>query len=71
MTFRAIGTVEAARRQVDDDKLGGAVVIPAGFGRAATSGRPTSLVVLRSLDRLVSGQVAESVALAWPAGSSG
>ncbi|HMA45697.1 MAG TPA: ABC transporter permease, partial [Frankiaceae bacterium] len=63
VTFRAVDTVEAARRQIDDDRLGGAVVIPAGFGRAVTSGRPTSLVVLRSLDRLVSGQVAESVAL--------
>jgi ABC-2 type transport system permease protein len=60
--FEAVPDEAAARARVDDGSLGVAIVIPAGFGDAARAGRPAALTVLRSPDRLVSGQVAESVA---------
>ena len=60
--FAAVSGEAAARGRVDDGDLDAAIVIPAGFGDAARAGRPAALTVLRSPDRLVSGQVAESVA---------
>lgn len=51
-----------ARRAVDEGRLGAAIVIPAGFGDAVQRGEPATMTVLRSPDRLVSGQVAESIA---------
>lgn len=66
--FAIVADAAAARDDVDDADLGAAIVIPAGFTDAVTSGGPASLVVLRSPDRLVSGQVAESVAAAIAAG---
>jgi ABC-2 type transport system permease protein len=58
--FVARGDVEQARRQVDEGDLDAAVVVPAGFTSGGAPG--AALEVLRSPDRLVAGQVAESVA---------
>jgi ABC-2 type transport system permease protein len=60
--FVAVAGEAEARARVDDAGLSAAIVIPPGFGAAARGGRPAALTVLRSPDRLVSGQVAESVA---------
>ena len=62
LRFVRIADEAAARRQVDDADLGAALVLPAGFAAAATSGQRTGITVLRDPDRAVSGQVAESVA---------
>lgn len=60
--FEQLGDESAARAAVDDDEVDAALVFPPGFGAAATSGEPTELIVVRSPDRAVSGQVAEAVA---------
>jgi ABC-2 type transport system permease protein len=52
----------AARRAIDDDGLDAAIVVPAGFGDGVERGEPATITVLRSPDRLVSGQVAEAIA---------
>jgi ABC-2 type transport system permease protein len=54
--------VDETRKAIDDGELNAAIVVPKGFGAAVASGRPATMTVLRSPDRLVSGQVAESVA---------
>lgn len=59
ITFRRVDDEGTARLQVDDGDLDAALVIPAGFG---TAGDQPPIVVLRDPSRLVSGQVAESVA---------
>lgn len=59
ISFRRVDDEDTARQQVDDGDLDAAVVIPAGFGN---SGDQPPIVVLRDPSRLVSGQVAESVA---------
>jgi ABC-2 type transport system permease protein len=58
---RARGEAQA-RAAIDDDTLDAAIVVPAGFGAAVERGRPPAMTVLRSPDRLVGGQVAESIA---------
>lgn len=60
--FERLGDEAAARDAVDDGDADAAVVFPVGFSAAATSGQATELLVLRSPDRVVSGQVAEAVA---------
>jgi ABC-2 type transport system permease protein len=51
-----------ARERVDAERLDAAIVVPAGFGAAVERGRPADVTVLRRTDRLVSGQVAQSIA---------
>jgi ABC-2 type transport system permease protein len=51
-----------ARTGVDDDEFDAAIVLPPGFGAAATSGRPTTITVIRHRERAIAGQLAESVA---------
>lgn len=60
--FEQLATPAVAEDRVDGDTVDAAIVIPAGFEAAATAGRPTSLTVLRSPDRVVSGQVGAAVA---------
>jgi ABC-2 type transport system permease protein len=54
----------AARDGVAGGDLDAALVLPAGFGAAATRGAPTDVGVIRHPDRAVSGQVAASLAAA-------
>ena len=61
--FVAIDDEAIARDRVDDDDdLGAAIVIPAGFGQAVQAGAEASVVVLRNPSREVSGAIARSVA---------
>lgn len=62
ITFRRLTDRAAATAAVDDGDVDAAVVVPAGFGAAATAGNPLPLAVLRAPERMVSGQVARSVA---------
>jgi ABC-2 type transport system permease protein len=62
VTFAALPDEATARARMDDDDLGAAIVIPAGFGAAATSGGDAAITVLRDPSREVSGAVARSVA---------
>lgn len=57
--FKAVLDAPTARHRVDTGKLDAAVLLPAGMGTA----RPAApITVMRSPDRLVSGQIAEAVA---------
>lgn len=60
--FEALDDELQAREAVDDGDLDAAIVFPAGFSSAVTTGVAESLTVLRSPDRAVGGQVAEAVA---------
>ncbi len=62
ITFRRLDDRRTATAAVDDGDVDAAIVIPAGFGAAATTGAPLPLAVLRAPERVVSGQVARSVA---------
>lgn len=64
LTFLPLGDVADARRQVDAGEVDSAIVVPSGYGASVESGQALPLTVIRSPERLVSGQVAESVALA-------
>ncbi|MGQ0617919.1 MAG: ABC transporter permease [Acidimicrobiia bacterium] len=60
--FEAAPDEESARRSVDEGNVDAALVVPAGFGDEVAAGSPVSLTVLRTPGRLVSGQIAASVA---------
>lgn len=60
--FEAAPDEASARGSVDDGDVDAALVVPAGFGEQVAAGSPASLTVLRAPDRLVSGQIAVSVA---------
>ncbi|MGD9703441.1 MAG: ABC transporter permease [Acidimicrobiia bacterium] len=62
VTFESLADESAARAAVDDGDVDAAMVLPSGFTAAATSGQSTEVLVLRSPDRLVSGQVANAIA---------
>lgn len=50
------------RAQVDRGDLGGAIVIPQGFGQAVRTGQPTNLIVLKFVSSQVTATIAEQVA---------
>ena len=58
----AVDDRATAEGDVDDGRIDGAIVVPAGFGTATGADQAPPLVVLQSPDRPVGGQVAQSVA---------
>jgi linearmycin/streptolysin S transport system permease protein len=63
LRFETVDSVGAARPRVaDDDDLGAAIVVPAGFAASLASADPASLEVLTSSDDPISADVARSVA---------
>lgn len=56
------------RDAVDDGDLGAAIVVPAGFGAAVTSGDAATLTVLRDPSREISAGVSASIAEQYLAG---
>ncbi len=62
VTFEMLASLDEARSAVDDNDLDAALVLPEGFLRGATQGELPPVLVLRSPDRPIAGQVAESVA---------
>lgn len=67
VTFVAMDSEADARAAVDDGDLDAAIVVPAGFAGAVTSGTGAgtgaTLVVLRDPAKAVSGEVARSIAV--------
>ena len=61
-SFVAVESGDLARDGVDTDDLDAAVVLPDGFLAGVQQGVPPTLTVLRSPERPIAGQVAESVA---------
>lgn len=62
VTFRSVADRAAGEADVDDGELDAAIVIPPGFAASVQGGGRPDLVVLRSPDRAIGGQVAQSVA---------
>lgn len=62
--FEERGTPDVAREDVDGDDLDAAVILPDGFEQSAQRGALPTVTVLRSPDRPIAGQVAESIGLA-------
>ncbi len=60
--FRLMRGEAELRRAVDRGDVAGGVLVPTGFGEAATSGRPVKVVALRDPHREIGGQVATAVA---------
>lgn len=62
------GALDGVRSAVADGTVDAALVLEAGFGAAATAGGSGSLVVVQDPERVVSGQIAASVAQSVAAG---
>jgi len=62
VTFTAVADRRTAERQVDNGDLDAAIVIAHGFDASAAASTDPALLVIRSPDRTVSGQVAMAVA---------
>jgi ABC-2 type transport system permease protein len=67
VTVRTVADDAAVRAALEDGTAGAGYVIPPGFSSAATSGRSTSLTVVRHPDAQLSGDVAEAIATAFTA----
>jgi ABC-2 type transport system permease protein len=67
VTVRQVGSVSAARTDVDKGTAGAAVVVPAGFTQAARGGPAVPVTVLASVDHTVDAQLADSLAQAFTA----
>jgi ABC-2 type transport system permease protein len=67
VTVRTVSSEGAAASAVHNRHAGAALVIPAGFSRAAESGRAVALPVLTSIDQQLYGEVAQSIASSFVA----
>lgn len=59
--FTSFPTEQAAADALDDDDIDAAIVLPAGFGAAVTSGSAATVLVLRDPRKEISGGVAASL----------
>ncbi len=70
VTFREVSTEAEARHLLDTDTIDSAIIIPAGFGAAVSSGRADELMVLRDPSKEISGGIARSIADRFAGGIS-
>ena len=62
LTFVAVASEDAAVRDIEAERLGAALVVPAGFGAALSSPRPQDIRVVRDAERAITGEIAVAVA---------
>ena len=62
LVFVAVASEEEAVRDIDAERLGAALLIPAGFGASLASPRPEPVRVVRDAERAITGEVAVAVA---------
>jgi ABC-2 type transport system permease protein len=67
ITVKAVATESAAAQQVRSGDVAAALVIPAGFSAAVTSGAAASLPTLTSVNHVLAGQVTASIAASFVA----
>lgn len=67
ITPRQIQSVAAARAQIRANKIGAALVIPAGFSADVLANRPASVTTIRSGNNAVAGDVTSSIASSFVA----
>ena len=67
VTPRQISSVATALAEIRKDKLGAALVIPAGFSANVFSGKPASLTTMRTDNNAIAGDVTSSIASAFVA----
>ena len=67
VTTRQIPSAAAARAQIRANKIGAALVIPAGFSANVVAGKPASLTTIRSDNNAVAGDVTSSLAASFVA----
>lgn len=61
LTFVPVQSEDAALRDIDAERLGAALVVPAGFGAALGSGSPQPLRVVRDAERAITGEIAVAI----------
>ncbi len=64
---REVQSVAAARAAIRSDKIGAALVIPAGFSSAVLAGKPVSLTTMSSGNDVIAGDVTGSIASSFVA----
>ena len=62
LTFVAVASEDAAVRDIDDERLGAALVVPAGVGASLASPKPVALRVVRDGERAITGEITVAVA---------
>jgi ABC-2 type transport system permease protein len=67
IAIRTAGSVDEARRLVDEGEVAAAFVVPAGFSAAVQSGAPVTLEVIGDVDAPFGVQVAQALADAYTA----
>jgi ABC-2 type transport system permease protein len=67
ITVHRVADAEAARRAVDNRDVAAAIVIPAGFSKAAASTTASSLPVYTSLNEELAGSITQSIASSFVA----
>ena len=67
ITLRKVGSVAAARHDVDSGSAGAAIVVPPGFTAAAHGGRTAPVAVLASVDHVIDAHLAESLTRSFTA----
>lgn len=66
--LRRVGSVDEARRLVDDRSVAAAFVVPPGFSQSVAAGRPAELEVIGSVDAPIGTLVARSIAESYASG---
>jgi ABC-2 type transport system permease protein len=67
VTPREIGSVAAARAEIRANKIGAALVIPAGFSADVLASKPAALTTIRSGNNAIAGDVTGSIASSFVA----
>jgi len=67
VTPREIGSVAAARAAIRANKIGAALVIPAGFSADVLANKPASMTTIRSGNNAIAGDVTTSIASSFVA----
>jgi linearmycin/streptolysin S transport system permease protein len=65
VTSSQLRSVAAARAKIRGNKIGAALVIPAGFSAAVLADKPASLTTMRSANSAVAGDVTSSIAASY------
>jgi ABC-2 type transport system permease protein len=67
VTTRQITSAAAARAEIQGNKIGAALVIPAGFSASVVADKPASLTTMRSANNAIAGDVTSSIASSFVA----
>jgi ABC-2 type transport system permease protein len=63
LDFRRVRSADEARRLVDDDDLGAAIVVPSGFAASLATDDPGAVEVLAGADGSLTAEIARAVAV--------